>query len=178
MNESEKIEFAKFVIGRYDHYYDSVNNKANFWLAFNSFAIGVVLTTYKDVKDLVPSCVISWFNGGLISFLVIAIVSSFLILIASWPHMTFKKRPGRGGRSLIYFDDVAAFEVADYRKALDEADSQRLYKDFSGQTWHLAAGLNRKYRLLAWAGRLMAMLLVILAYLILVFVVGKILNQS
>lgn len=174
MNNGEKIEFGKFVIGRYDHYFDSVNNKANFWLAFNTFIIGVVLTTYKDVKDVVPCQVMGWFNGGLICLLIMAIGASILILLASLPYLSLRRKQNSPARSLMYFGDVATQELAVYKNLLDQSDSQDMANDFSRQTRELAIGLNRKYRLLNRAGNLMILLLTNLLYLIVIFIIGKV----
>ena len=177
MTNNEKIELSKFVIGRYDHYFDSVNNKANFWLAFNTFAIGVVLTTYKDVKDIIPVHATSWFNWGVVVFLVVAVVASFLILVASWPHLNTRKRAAASSRSLLYFDDVAVVDIVDYQNALDGANEHQLQLDYTNQVHQLATGLSRKYQLLAIAGRLMAGGLGVFLYLIVVVVVGNFFNK-
>ncbi|WP_375448465.1 Pycsar system effector family protein [uncultured Fibrella sp.] len=176
MTPDEKIEHCKFVIGRYDFYYDSVNNKANFWLAFNTFAIGLVLTTYKDLTEkLIVPCISTWFNWGLVAFLAVAITASFIILKASWPHLNTRKRASLQSRSLIYFEDVAAVKFVDLQNALNNADDQQRQKDFATQVHQLATGLSRKYQRLAIAGRLMAVELGLLAYLIGLIGIGKIL---
>ena len=48
-----KYDHAKFLIERFDHYYDSVNNKGAFYIALNTFIFGGLcvgyITLYKDI---------------------------------------------------------------------------------------------------------------------------------
>ena len=173
MTGGEKIEFSKFVIGRYDHYFDSVNNKANFWLAFNTFSMGVAVTLYSTAKDVVPAQVSDWFGWGLVLFLIVSVASSFLILQASWPRLNKRKQAASSTRSLLYFDDVAAVDISDYRDALKRADEQALELDCATQIHQLANGLSRKYQRLSIAGRLMAVQLGLFLFLIAIVVIGK-----
>ena len=44
-------EELQFIINRYDHYYDSVNNKGQFYLGFNTFLIGGLAGVYALLQQ-------------------------------------------------------------------------------------------------------------------------------
>lgn len=169
MTPQEQIELMKFNISRYDHYYDSVNNKANFWLAFNSFAIGAVLSTYNALWALVPAAKQENFSYGVLIFTLLSIIASILILIASFPHLNTNRRMSQRKRSLLYFEDVSAMESDDYQTQLDKADLIRQNLDFTNQAHNLALGLRRKYTILSYVGPIMTAALVSLLYCVFLF---------
>lgn len=168
MTDKEKIEFSQFVIGRYDHYYDSVNNKANFWLAFNSFLIGAVVTTYKDVADMMKnvSCLNTYKTVALL-FIVVTTVSIIFIVLGSLPHTS------SGGRSIIFFGDVAEIQKATYLNKVTQIDKPSLSNDYNEQVHELAKGLKKKYWYLKWSGRLMLVELGLFIVLIVMFSISQ-----
>jgi hypothetical protein len=172
MTQREQIDLMKFNISRYDHYYDSVNNKANFWLAFNSFAIGAVLASYSTAKELVVLENRGMFSCGVAVFTILSVFACILIMVASSPHLNARRRAANATRSLLYFDDVAAMDVVDYRNELDSADIVRETSDMTGQAHSLAMGLARKYKILSYVGRMMILSLLVLLYMIYLYI-GK-----
>ena len=50
-NTIEKVEMLKHTMDRYDHYYDSINNKSNLFLALNTFLLGGIVTGYYSIKN-------------------------------------------------------------------------------------------------------------------------------
>jgi hypothetical protein len=166
MTQQDQIELMKFNIARYDHYYDSVNNKANFWLAFNSFIIGAVLASYSTAKDAVPLANRAYFAYGVAVFTILSVVACILIMVASSPHLNTRRMAAHRTRSLLYFDDVAAMDIVDYRNELDSLDVSRERTDFTAQAHNLALGLERKYRILSYVGKVMIASLLILLYTI------------
>lgn len=51
MQAEKKIEMLRHTMDRYDHYYDSVNNKGNLFLTLNTFLLGGIITGYYSVKS-------------------------------------------------------------------------------------------------------------------------------
>ncbi len=51
ISTEEKIEILKHTIDRYDHYFDSINNKGNLFLTLNTFLLGGMITGYYSIKD-------------------------------------------------------------------------------------------------------------------------------
>ena len=46
-----KYEHAKFVIERFDHYYDTVNSKGSFYIGLNTFILGGLCAGYISIAD-------------------------------------------------------------------------------------------------------------------------------
>ena len=40
----------KHTVDRYDHYFDSINNKGNLFLALNTFLLGGIITGYYGIN--------------------------------------------------------------------------------------------------------------------------------
>ena len=171
LDHNDELPLLQFAIGRYDHYFDSVNNKANFWLAFNTFSLGAVVAAYKDLVTPLGSCpAVAWLDVGMVGFIFLNLISTGLILFASLPYLKISAAPRPA--SYLYFADVAAREMPDWHQHLDAATEKDHRTDHRTQAHELATGLNGKYRLLRWAGGLMLAQVAVLAVLITVFV-GK-----
>jgi len=143
MEIKEKCEELKFAIGRYDQFYDSINNKGNLYLTINTFILGGIVAGFATMQD---KCQL---GNLLITFFVITAVANLvsfgLTLIAIKPHVS--PTGGRVG-SLIFFWDVAGYHEASYRKNWDEINLKKWYKDLRAQSQALAIGLRRKFFLL------------------------------
>lgn len=151
---ADEQSFLQFVIGRYDSYFDGVHNKANFWLAFNTFALGGLIAGYKDF--VAPLCVNSYvraLDAELVLFLLVNLASTFFIMLASLPYLKRDATPPL--TSAVYFLDVAAHSRAAWHQHMDTATMESLRIDQREQAHELAIGLVRKYRLLYWAGALL-----------------------
>ena len=103
-------------------------------------------------------------------FTVLSVIACILIMIASSPHLNPRRRAAHRTRSLLYFDDVAAMDVVDYRTELDSADVFRERTDFTAQAHNLALGLERKYRILSYVGKVMIAALLILLYTVYLYI--------
>lgn len=139
-----KKEDLHFLIDRYDHYYDSINNKSQFLLGLNTFIIGGSVALYAYVIEKHYKCeAIYWFIALI---LVLSIASATITLFAILPYLKSKKT------SLLYFGSVAKYNESEYHEAVNNLSDDELYKDLSIQTNHLAKGLAQKYYLLRIAG--------------------------
>ena len=49
----DRIENQKFIISRFDHLYDSINNKGNFLITFQSFLIGGAIVGNRKLVEFV-----------------------------------------------------------------------------------------------------------------------------
>jgi hypothetical protein len=137
-------EDLKYLIGRYDHYYDSINNKSQFFLGLNTFIIGSGGALYAFARDggeltpLLKCCICI--------IIVLATLSAAITLYSILPYLKSKKG------SLIFFGSVAMFKDDEYENAARNCSEAAIYKDLSTQVNHLAKGLIRKYKLLRLAG--------------------------
>lgn len=84
MNTQIKNEELKYVIGRYDHYFDSVNNKGNLYLSINTFILGGVIAGYFSLEKTYH------FGVGILAIFVFTLTANMiaivLTLLAIKPH--------------------------------------------------------------------------------------------
>lgn len=143
----EKNEMLKQVIGRYDMYYCSVNNKGSLYLSINTFILGGVLTGFFALSTK------SNFGAGinlLFIFTLIANLGAIICtLLAINPYVNKKKDNSIG--SLLFFGDVAEYHEKPYNKMWDELDENKWYDDQKKQAQLLAHGLTKKFKKLTCA---------------------------
>jgi hypothetical protein len=158
MTNDEKYEHARFAINRYDHYYDTVNNKGAFYISLNTFMLGGLSAGFISLQGNLERPTYLWLM--LILFAGCSLLSSILTVIAIHPF--FKIPNKKGKRSLIYFASVQQFEEQNFIEAFLQQDESRRTRDTVSQMLHLAKGLTRKFTLLKIAGSLIVAQFVIL----------------
>ncbi len=173
MTKKETYEHAKFIIDRYDHYNDSVNNKSAFFIALNTFLLGGLfvgfVNFYRDME--MPHTL--WCL--LILFGLCSILSTMLTVIASNPFLVSGNK-GAKRRSLIFFGSVSEYNRENYVEAFLKQGEDRMTEDAVSQAWLLATGLTAKYRKLRVAGWLLIaqfLLLIPIIYFITLNLINK-----
>lgn len=193
LGAAEQIELLQFSIGRYDHYFDAVNNKANFWLAFDSFALGAMVVAYKDfVQPLAPvfpvPSIALLLDVEMGFFIALSLLSIGLILSASFPFNRPARKPRKPPRSKkgvkasavpsllpppplssLYYDHVAIRTIDEFSQHLSQLQINALAHDYHQQAHQLAQGLASKYRRLRQAGWVLYAQLAVLASLFFTF---------
>jgi hypothetical protein len=155
METKEKNEELKFIISRFDHYYESVNNKGNVYLTLNTFALAGIIAGYVYLKSIDGNEYGPWTNfvfGVIVSLGILSIAS---ILLALKPYLISKKF-GKT-RSVIFFGDVSKFEEHGLVSTWSKTNEQSFHEDLLRQTHTLACGLREKYNAISWATILMLM---------------------
>ncbi|MCC6181899.1 MAG: hypothetical protein IT237_08700 [Bacteroidia bacterium] len=166
MEKEKKIEKLKFIVGRYDHYYDSVNNKGNVYLTLNTFLLGGAVTGfYSYLNSNTVSC-------SLMIIMAITIILNLLSLsTALWAIKPYLNKPSDNANgSLLFFGDVAHYHYNLYQKMFEELDEEKSYNDFIKQTHLLSIGLKNKFTLMKWSTYFLAgqiLLLTIIGLIIL-----------
>lgn len=152
-------EHRRFIIDRLDHYYDSINNKGNAFLAINTFISGglfasiAVLPTYLKEE----SSTLCW----ILLMLAVNLISTLFTLTSLIPYSR------SNGQSLVYFGDIADLEFNSFlQKFVDQSNSD-IINDLNKQIFYLSKGLKKKFMRLEIAGKLFFVEAVILAPLIL-----------
>lgn len=141
MDEKEKREELKFIIGRYDHYYDSVNNKGSFYLAINTFVLGGIVAVSDTILG---KCSDSRMCLGLfVAILLMGAISLVSTLFSIKPYLNTKRDNNSG--SLIFFGDVAGCSEEQYNKLWDNLATDGYYKDLRCQAALLSKGLSSKF---------------------------------
>lgn len=144
MEKKEKIEQLKFIVGRYDHYYDSVNNKGNVYLTLNTFLLGgMVAGFYSFINNNTVTCCLMILMALTI---ILNLVSITTALWAVKPYLNKPKDNENG--SLMFFGDVAYYPYNLYQNLFAALDEEKNYADFVKQTHLLAIGLKNKFSLM------------------------------
>lgn len=139
---SEKIEMLKHTMDRYDHYYDSINNKGNLFLTLNTFLLGGIVTGYYSIKNqIVCSFDILFFVWA---GLILCVLSIGFSLWATVPYLS-KQADSRNG-SVIYFGNVANVSFQSFKQMYNDVSEGKRYEDYLQQLYLLALGLQAKFR--------------------------------
>lgn len=147
MELKDKIEHLKFIVGRYDHYYEGVNNKGNVFLALSTFLLGgTVAGYYSLLKEIQGHNILMTL---VVSSVVFNIISILFSLWAVKPFLSSKNHDNSG--SLMYFVDISNYSYATLVEKYHKADYERIFHDLLKQTQILATGLKNKLRLIKWA---------------------------
>jgi len=130
-------ERLKFCIGRFDHYYDSVNTKSNVLLAFEVFITGGLVSLYPFLLGKVNCTIcVHLILGALIALGLSAIL---IIKIATTPYLS----PGSG--SLFYFGSIANMSEHQFITRSEQMTDPEELTDLRKQTSALAKGLAGKF---------------------------------
>jgi hypothetical protein len=140
--EKERLLFC---IGRYDHYYDSVNNKSSVFLGLSTFIVGGLIVGFFAIRDFVLCT--PWIYLLMIVLILLGIVIMIVVILAATPFIS------KGTDSLHYFGSIACQTHADFSiKSLGTISNEDELKDLRAQVHQLACGLSSKFRRLKIAG--------------------------
>ncbi len=142
--EKDRLEYT---IGRFDHYFDSVNNKSAVYIAINTFITGGVIVLLTQTNIVCEMSRFGKFCVGLLLF--IGVVSLIILSLASIPF--FSKKP----ESLYYFGSVSQMKQSEFNKVSEEYSANDELKDLRSQTYILSKGLTKKFTRLKFAGILL-----------------------
>lgn len=140
-------ERLKFCIKRFDHYYDSVNNKSAVFLGLSTFIVGGLVAAYPSILSLV-NC------GFFVHVLMLSVIGiglgiMIIVIMASTPFLTTDTN------SLHYFSSISCMTKDQYcnRSSTTCTEEDELI-DLREQVHQLSGGLNNKFKKLKWAGKL------------------------
>ena len=163
--ENER-EHSKFIIQRFDSYISAANTKGNFLLAFNTFLCGSVIANYKTLSGLIEDVsALKFLSICLFALFIIGLVTTGLIMKAVYPFLSSGNSTKEKYHSLIFFNSIAQYESdRDFMAAFQQQSNEGVNEDMAKQSFYLAKALKLKYKVLAWAMRL------VFAELILLFI--------
>lgn len=138
---AEKINTLKHTMDRYDHYYDSVNNKANVFLTLNTFLVGGIITGYYSIKDQLECGFDLYFF--VLTGLIFSLLSIGFSLWATMPYLS-KQADSLNG-SVIFFGNVANISFQSFKKMYDDMTNENQFEDYLQQVHLLALGLQNKF---------------------------------
>lgn len=139
--EKDRLNFC---INRFDHYYDSINNKGAVFLGFGTFILGGLVALYPFLfKSINCTIWIHSFMGLLIFF---SLINLLIIISASTPHL------GKGGDSLFYFVSISAMDKNSFDSLSHSYSTEAELDDLRTQVHELSKGLTQKFQKLRIAG--------------------------
>lgn len=141
LSVSERIETLKHTMDRYDHYYDSTNNKGNLYLTLNTFLLGGMITGYYSVKDTLngrPDIIFFVWAG-----LICCLLSIGYTLWAIIPYLSKQADCNYG--SVINFGNVANISPESFKRMYEGLTERGRYEDYVHQVFLLACGLQKKF---------------------------------
>jgi hypothetical protein len=164
----EKLyEHSTFLINRYDHYFDTVNNKGQFYLGLNTFLIGGLGAAYLLLRQqqICSNCL----DIMLVLLFSISFVSIFFTLRAILPYLKSGNKPTY--TSIIFFGSVASLTQEQFVQKTNTISEADLENDLIIQTYQLAKGLAQKFERLKFAGFFLALeFFLLIPFLIILFI--------
>ncbi len=133
-----------FCIERFDHYYDSVNNKSAVFLGLGTFVIGGLLALYSYLSDNNEFTILMW--GSLILAVAFAFVAILVVIFASIPY-----KSNGDDKSLLYYNSIASKDLMTFSKESEEYNEEDELSDLREQVHKLSMGLKIKFQRLRFA---------------------------
>ncbi len=155
-------ERLKFCIERFDHYYDSINNKSAVFLALSTFIVGGLVAAYPSILSLI-NCGL-FIHIAMLSVIGLGVAIMIIVIIASSPFLTIDDR------SLHYFGSIASFSKNQFSDKSGAFTNEDELTDLRSQVYQLSCGLSNKFKRLRIAGGLFTIQFCLFIPLILIIV--------
>lgn len=138
-----KYEHIKFIIERFDHYYDTVNNKGSFYIGLNTFIFGGLCVGYSSLYKSIHADIWTWI---LLAVLVMSCLSSTLFTISAIKPYSKDNHSNDDNPSLMYFGGIVRYELNHLKEKFNEQTPEQMNNDALQQMHSLAKGLNGKFK--------------------------------
>jgi hypothetical protein len=149
-HRNDLTEQSRFIINRFDHYFDSINNKGVFYITINTFLLGGLLS---QIGLIIKSANDSWWIYTLaFGSILINIASTIFTILAINP---FKSAKCDEPSSLIYYNDIACKDLSSFKDEYQIQTAEFMNGDFATQVHQLSVGLKTKFNRLRFAGVLL-----------------------
>lgn len=168
-----KIEELKFSISRFDHFFDSINNKGNLYLTINLFLFGGIIASYSLLLEKKVTTFCFWDLAFLIPMLIVNGIATLLALRAIKPYIN-KER----GNSLLYFGDISSMSLPNWKSSINNLQEQEYIEDLTIQCHQLASGLTRKFKKLKTATNWLTFVMLLLIITSTYFIIKYYLNET
>ena len=149
--EKQRLEYT---INRFDHYFDSVNNKSAVYIAINTFITGGAITFLTEFEGPASNHQLYLpIMGGILLF---GIFSLILLALTSIPYFTKKSD------SLYYFGAIRSKSLSEFTELSRDQKEKKNLKDLREQVHTLSLGLTQKFIKLKLVGVLLLIQFVLL----------------
>ncbi|WP_422351506.1 Pycsar system effector family protein [Flagellimonas sp.] len=163
ISEKDRLLYS---INRFDHYFESVNNKTAVYLAMNTFLLGGIITGYISVQEHVCQFR-TFFNILLTIEMVLGIAGLLVLTVASIPYFS------KDSDSLYYFGGIGSMTKQEFFEQSKNLSKKEEMDDLRNQVHLLSQGLNTKFTRLKTSGWLIFFQFVVLALVISILVINK-----
>jgi len=169
MEIEKKVDVAKYMISRFDTYYNGINSKGSFYLTLSTFIIGSAASGYALLHDKLA--LTGMHIGLLVSLVIIAFASICMTLIAVNPYLS----SGNSSKysSLLFFGSIATMKEREFCDEFDQSGIDKFYIDYKNQAYQLAKGLNKKFTIMFWVGRLLMIQFLLISIIIISFLTNN-----
>ena len=147
-------ERLKYCIDRFDHYFESVNNKTTVYITINTFITGGAIALIEKISSL--EAVNPWCVKILGVILFLGLLSLILLAWNSIPF--FSKRSD----SLYFFGAIGNISQDEFNHISKNQKEKKDLKDLRQQVYVLSLGLTKKFIKLQWVGRILLLQFVLL----------------
>jgi hypothetical protein len=167
-SEQKYQQRASFIIERFDHYFDSVNNKGQFYIGLNTFIIGGIVAGFllHDEYDmtfrLFISALLTILCGG---------ISIILTVLAIMPFLK-DNHSENDNPSKVFFGGISRYQLARFKEVFRSQQDDQFTDDLLEQAHCLAGGLTTKFGQLKWASRFLIAEFICLVPLIILFILN------
>lgn len=144
---NREYERLRFSMGRYDHYFDSINNKLNVYLGLSTFIVSGLIAIYPSLLEKVQCGLCT--HILMVTLLALGLSNMIILLVTSTPYLS------RQTGSLLFFEDVGAVAESQFCQFSENETEQQAISDMRSQVYKLAKGLSKKFRRLQIAGIIM-----------------------
>jgi hypothetical protein len=157
--EQERLRFS---IERFDHYYDSINNKCSVFLTLSTFIVGGLVAGYPWLLEKV--------DCGICIHLIMAVLLSLglaIMIVVTFTSIPFLSAPSC---SFLFFGDIADRSFQTFADQSKVETDEAAKNDLRGQAHVLATGLTAKFKRLKLVGILMLIQFILFIPLILTII--------
>lgn len=161
MENKEKIENLKFIIGRYDNYIESTHTKSNVYLSLNTVVFAGIISLISTIQT---STLTNYLSNLLIAIAIISVLGIIIILGAIKPNLLSDKT------SLIFFGDVAEYSNENYLDKVKKMNDKDFTADMSNQTHYLAKIVSNKFKIIKWVGILITFEFILLLIWLIIYI--------
>ncbi len=155
----------KYTINRFDHYFDSVNNKSAVYIAINTFITGGIIVLLTQTNIVFEMSKTGKFSIALL--LLLGILSLIVLSVASIPF--FSKKP----KSLYYFGAISQMNQSEFNEASKNYTKNDELKDLRCQTHILSKGLTKKFSRLKLAGQFLVAQFILLFIILITILINS-----
>lgn len=157
--EKERLQFC---INRFDHYYDSINNKGAVFLGLGTFILGGLIASYPYLLQNV-NCIV-WVHILMGLLILLSLINLLLVTSASTPHLSNK------GTSLFYFASISSITKKSFDERSVSLTQEAELDDLRDQVRELSTGLTGKFQKLKVAGWLFSLQFILFIPLIILVI--------